>query len=432
MRPAPSIAAAVLILASACSGGGGGGPAAELHIGVDLPLTGPEARAAVPALNGMRFFVQQHPDLDGFAVSLVTADDAAGRAPDPERGAENVRSFVADPLLVAMLGPFDAAVARREIPVANAAALAMVSPATSSPCLTRDVLLPATLNPGRAAITCRDATLPSATDLRPSRVNNFFRLTTTDDLQGPAAAEYASARLHLLRVAVFSDHETYGQALADGFAARFTRLGGTVVTRVDLDPAAREDPTAALQAARAAGAQAVYFGGTASTGACALRARMLSVFDAGEATPFFGGDGLIEPACLQDAGPNSPGVYATAPIVDADSMPGAADMVAAYKRTYAGPADYGPYTVLAYEATAALYGALDRAIRAAGAGLPMRGNVVSQLSVTNLAGVTGTISFDAAGDTTNRILSIYEPAAAPPATTWKLVDTVDYRTSPPY
>jgi len=432
MRPAAPLAALLLVWASACSGGTGG-QARALHIGVDLPITGPEARAAIPALDGIRFFVQQHPELDGFAVSLVVSDDAAGGPANPALGMGNVQSFLADPLLVAMLGPFDAAVARREIPVANALALAMASPATSSPCLTRDDYLPAALNPSRVVITCRAASLPSGSDLRPSHLNNFFRLTTTDDLQGPAAADYASRQLHLLRVAVVSDHETYGQALADGFSARFLHLGGTVVAHLDEDPAAKQaDPTLFLQAAKAAGAQALYFGGTAATGACTLRKQMEQVFDPGEATPFLGGDGLIDPACLREAGANSAGIFATAPIVDAASLPAAAGLIAAYKKTYPNAADYGPYTALAYDSAAVVYQAIDRAIRLAGGELPVRGNVVSQLSAADLAGATGTIGFDSAGDTVNRIVSIYEPSAGDPGATWRHVDSVDYRTTPPY
>src|SRR5437016_9441593 len=111
-------------------------PARTIRIGVDLPTTGNEARAAVPALNGIRFFVQTHPTLDGFGVDLTVADDAGGGFPNPSHGASNVRGFLADSSLVAMIGPFDAGVARKEIPIANEAGLAMISPATSSPCLT--------------------------------------------------------------------------------------------------------------------------------------------------------------------------------------------------------------------------------------------------------------------------------------------------------
>ena len=289
-----------LIVSAACTGGGpGAGAAGPLHIGVDLPLTGPEGPAAQPALNGIRFFVQQHPTLDGFDVSITFADDAAGGFPNPQRGASNVAGFINDPALVAVIGPFDSPVARAEIPVANAAALAMVSPSTSSPCLTRDTFLPAALDPSGVAITCKDAGLPSASELRPAHVNNFFRLAPTDDLQGPAAADYAFKTLHVLRAAVVSDREAYGQALAAGFTKRFEKLGGSVVGHADLDPKTAGDATALLPGVNTAGAQAVYFGAATAGNGCAIRAQMKGIFDPGTATPFLGPDGIADdPACV--------------------------------------------------------------------------------------------------------------------------------------
>src|ERR1700694_226737 len=171
----------------------------------NAPLTGAEAPAAVPALNGIRFYVDKHPTISGFQVQFKTTDDARGGKPSPELGAANVQRFVAGSNVVAVLGPFDASVARREIPIANGADLAMVTPAISLPCLTRDVFVPALLNPAYTPISCKTAGLPSASELRPKHVNNFFRLTATDELQGAAAADYAYGRFHVLRAAVISD-----------------------------------------------------------------------------------------------------------------------------------------------------------------------------------------------------------------------------------
>ena len=424
-----------LIGASACAGGWSVPTAAgSLHIGVDLPLSGPEGPAAQRALNGIRFFVQQHPTLDGFNVSITTSDDAGGGPPNPQLGAANITAFINDPALVAVIGPFDSAVARREIPVANTAALAMVSPSTSSPCLTKDTYLPAALAPTGRAITCKDAGLPPASELRPAHVNNFFRLAPTDDLQGPAAADFAVKTLHVLKAAVVSDHEAYGQALAAGFSRRFEKLGGSVVGHTDLDPGTEGDATAFLAAVKRAGARAVYFGGATAGSGCAIRAQMKGIFDPGAATPFLGADGIADdPACVTAAAGNAAGIYATAPLVDATSLPAAAATLTAFKAAFGRPADYGPYTMVAYDTTAVLYAAIDRAIRAAGGQLPVRGNVISQLSGTSgLTGVTGTIGFDAAGDTTNRVFSVTEPSSEGAAAPWRLAGIVDYSAALPY
>jgi branched-chain amino acid transport system substrate-binding protein len=424
-----------LVLVAACSLPGGGGPAPALKIGVDLPLGGPEAAVGVPALDGIRFYVRQHPTVAGFSVTLTVKDDTSGGVAEPPLGATNVQAFVSDPLVMGVVGPLDSSVARAEIPVANQASLAMVSPATSSPCLTRDDYLPAALNPPRTPITCKDAGVASATDLRPSGVNNYFRLATTDDLQGPAAADFAYTDRHLLRVATVSDGEGYGEALAAAFATRFRADGGSVVGHLDAHAPDTAALVAFLQKARADGAQAIYYGGTSAGHGCAVRAQMAAVFGAsGEAAPMLGGDGIAQdPSCLQDAGADSAGIYATVPVVDASTVGTAEPVIGAFKQAFPAAADYGLYTVVAYDATAMLYDAIERAVRLAGGALPARGNVISQLSSTSgFAGATGLLGFDANGDTTHRVLTVFESPGSAADAAWVAAGRVDYSSAPPY
>jgi branched-chain amino acid transport system substrate-binding protein len=413
---------AVLLLAVACSPAAPSASAGKtLRIGVDLPLSGPEVRAATPALNGARFFVQTHPKLDGFDVRLVATDDAA----DPARGVSNVDTFVSDPSIVAMLGPFDGPVARKEIPVANAAGLAMVSPATSNPCLTRDTYLPAFLNPARTAVSCKDAGLPSASDLRPAHANNFFRLTTTDELQGAAAADFAFDTLHLLRLAVISDHEAYGQGLAAAFSARFARRGGSVVGRLDAGTTeSGSDIASFLSRMKADRVEALYYGGAG----CSVRTELASVWTGGDAAQLLGGDGIAQdPACA------GAGVYATVPIPDPTSLAGASATITAFRSSFGATTAYGPYTMLAYDATAVVYAALDRAIRDAGGATPTRAAVLAQVAQTSgLAGVTGQLGFDPAGDTTNRVVTVLQAPAGDARSPWKVAGTLDYSARLPY
>ena len=410
---------------------GGGAPPPRLEIGVDLPLHGAESAVGVPALDGVRFYVQQHPTVAGFAVTLAIRDDTSAGVPEAPLGAANVQGLASDPLVMGVIGPLDSSVARAEIPVANQASLAMISPATSSPCLTRDVYLPAALNTTLAPITCKDAGLPPASDLRPSGVNNFFRLAATDDLQGPAAADFAFTRLHLLRVATISDGEGYGQALAAAFATRFRALGGSVVGRLDEGGI----PVATFLAkVKADGAQAVYFGGVSSNGGCKVRALMAGVFPAGEAAPMLGGDGIAQdPACLADAASDSAGIFATVPVTDPTTLGTAETVISAYKQAHPEPGAYSPYTVIAYDATAILYDAIERAIHLAGGALPARGNIISQLSATTgFAGATGLLGFDAAGDTTHRVLTVFESPPSGTAGAWTAAGRIDYSTALPY
>jgi branched-chain amino acid transport system substrate-binding protein len=397
-------------------------------------MTGDEGRAAMPVLNGVRFFVHRHPTIAGYPVVIDIHDDAVAGIPNPDRGATNVQTMLADPQVVGMVGPFDSNVARAQLSIANQGRLAMVSPSTSSRCLTKEPFLPRGLSPSQREITCKEAGLPSPKELRPSGVNNFFRLAASDDLQGPAAADYAFKNLHLMRMAVLSDHEAYGQALADGFRARYARLGGSVVAHLDFDPNAKIELKAFFQQVKREGAQGIYYGGITANHGCTIRAQMAPLFEPGEITPYLGGDGIAQdPACVRDAGANATGIYATVPAADAAHIPGALSTIEAFKKEYASLADYGAYTISAYDATGVLYSAIDRAIRAGGGSLPYRAAVVAQLAATTaFVGATGTFGFDESGDSTLRVLSIFEPAAADPKAGWNWVHSVDYSAALPY
>jgi hypothetical protein len=65
--------------------------------------------------------------------------------------------------------------------------------------------------------------------------------------------------------------------------------------------------------------------------------------------------------------------------------------------------------------------------------LPTREAVTQDAGqLDGVAGLTGSLSFDRAGDTTNRVISVYETTAADPRGPWKLVDSVDYSAHLPY
>jgi branched-chain amino acid transport system substrate-binding protein len=428
--------AGALSLASlvACSGGDSGSNGPTIKIGVDLPLSGDEGQAGTPTLNGVRFFVHEHPVLEGFNVVVSARDDAVKGVHDPKVGAQNMSAFIADPQVLGVVGPFDASVARATIPLANQAHLAMISPSTSSRCLTKEPYLPAGLNSTRVAITCKAAGLPSPADLRPAKVNNFFRLATTDDLQGAAAADFGYKDLHLLRVAVLSDHEAFGQALASSFRARFTKLGGLVVLYQDFTPSATLDLSAFFKLAKKEGAQAIYFGGVTANNGCKIRAQMAAVFGIGATTPYLAGSGIAQDAaCVRDAGSNAAGIYATVPVVTPEQVPSTQPVITAFKAAYPHTWDYGAYTMLAYDATAVLYDAIGKAIRAAGGKMPARDDVVAKLAATTaFPGATGTFGFDAAGDTTHRVISIFEATSSDPAAGWQWVNAVDFSAKLPY
>jgi ABC-type branched-subunit amino acid transport system substrate-binding protein len=161
---------------------------------------------------------------------------------------------------------------------------------------------------------------------------------------------------------------------------------------------------------------------------------MVSVFGHGDTTPFIGGDGIAQdPDCVRNAGANAIGIYATVPAIAAESVPTAQPIIAAFKAQFAGAGDYGPYSIAAYDSTGVLYAAIDRAIKAAGGSLPARDSIVTEMAATTaFPGATGTFGFDTAGDTSLRVVSVFESRSSDPAKPWPWVAAVDYTAALPY
>lgn len=421
-------------VAFACGGGGGGGGANKgtIAIGVDLPISGTEGSQGLPTLNGVKFAVQKKVSVEGYTLTVKSFDDAIQGAHDPQKGAQNAQTMVADQEILGEIGPFNSSVARAMMPILNQAHMTMISPANTNQCLTKDVYIPVALGAPRD-VTCKDAGLPAPSELRPTGTNNYFRVAATDDLQGPAVADYAFSTLKISKVGVASDNQTYGKGIADTFAARFKKVGGTIVARFDYDSKNTNDFKTFLQQAKSGGAQGIFFGGVTATKGCIIRNQMSGIFPTGEATPFLGGDGIAQdPECIKAAGNNALGIFGAVAIVDPSKVPTAASAIADFKKAYPNSADYGSYTIAAYDATNILIAAMQRAIKANNGNKPTRDQVRAEVAkTTNFAGATGTITFDKNGDTSAKIISLYEsPKSAKPDDDWLWVSAVDYGKTP--
>src|ERR1700694_3724720 len=96
---------ACLIAVPACLAAPAAPAAKTITIGVDLPLTGDEGRAGQSTLNGIGYFVQQHPTLNGFTIILDVRDDASSAPRDTAPAVKNLKAFIANPRVVALVGP---------------------------------------------------------------------------------------------------------------------------------------------------------------------------------------------------------------------------------------------------------------------------------------------------------------------------------------
>ncbi|HET6309632.1 MAG TPA: branched-chain amino acid ABC transporter substrate-binding protein [Candidatus Nitrosotalea sp.] len=381
---------AATFVAFAC-GGSTGTTASKgtIKIGSDLPVCTVGGQATQ---NGVQFAIDtknKAGGVEGYTIQFQGFDDCRQAAYSADAGVENVQKMLGDAKFLGMIGPYNSAVAKAQIPVAEPQHFVMVSPSNTNPCLTKD--------------------LPDCSyhpqDLRKGNANSYFRVVTTDDYQGPAMSSYAYSTLKATKVGILDDSTVFGVGIANAFEAKVKALGGSTL-RKSYKKDQTSDFRSILLAFKTFGAMAVYVGGTDDQNICQPRAQMKTI---GWDVPFMGGDGIETTDCIDQATGNEANIYATSAGADATQIPGAAATIAAFRKAFPGPNDFGGYTMQAYDAANALMAAVGRAIKANNGNVPTREQVRTQMAATKgFVGVIGTYDFDANGDTNLKVVSIYQ------------------------
>jgi branched-chain amino acid transport system substrate-binding protein len=252
--------------------------------------------------------------------------------------------------------------------------------------------------------------------LRPTGKINYFRIATTDNHQGPAGADYLFKTKGYKSVYVIDDAETYGVGIADAFSKEWQALGGKLLGRSS-EPSTTISYVSLLTQIAAKHPDLIYFGGLNSTGGNLIRKQMLQVPGL-QKTPLAGGDGIEASDFASVIGVNQGGpAYATVAVVDTSKNPAAQTFVKQYDAVYS---TISVYSAAAYDCTNILIQAIKTALAngvhtpqnssdAAGA-KTFRQAVINAIQNISFDGVTGHQAFDANGDTTNKIISIYQVA----------------------
>ena len=192
-----ALAGSAILVLGACGTNTAAAPTA-IKIAIELPLQGSEKAASQPIINGIRLAVKQAGGAaGGYTITVPDSaifDDAlaSSGAHDPQTGANNMTKIVADETYAAVIGPLNSNVAKVQIPISNAAGLLQCSPANTNTDLTKGA---------------------PAAQLR-TKPNNYIRVVTTDDIQGPAAALYIYNTLKKKSVYIIDDTEVFGKGVA--------------------------------------------------------------------------------------------------------------------------------------------------------------------------------------------------------------------------
>ncbi len=414
------VAGAVIVLA-ACSSGGStaapttapasaatGGSAApstgaskgELKLGVTLPLSGGAAADGQPTLKGAQLAVDQINSaggVDGYTIKLVPLDHAVNGKYNEQQGAQDMQTFVSDAGVIGVVGPYNSAVAKVQIPISNAAGLLQCSPANTNESLTK---------PEFGALDYRKT--------NPDKIN-YIRVAATDDIQGPAMAVYAYNTLGLKNMLVVDDVTTFGKGVADNFQKKFESLGGTVI-RVGAG-ADTTDFNSIITDAKTKNPDGVYYGGVVTSGGGLL---LKQLRQQGLTIPFTGPDGIVNGAgdakgsLIQIAGAQaSANSYGTVAAIG--DFPGKADFEKAFAEHFESDADFkvaGAYSGPAYACATVILDSLKAALNAN----PTADQAAIREAVRAYASdpshtfktVLGDESFDKNGDTTQQFISFYK------------------------
>lgn len=380
------------------SNNNGGGSKTTVVIGVDAPLTGSLSALGQGIKNSVDLAAKtanKNNEVKGVTFTTGPLDDQAV----PGTGQQNATKLVADKNVLGVVGPLNSGVAQSMQGVFAKAGLTEVSPANTNPALSQG------------------DNWAKGEKNRPFKT--YFRTATTDVIQGRFAAQYYHNDAKKQKVFVVDDKQTYGAGLATIFAQEFKRLGGEVVGTDHLT-VKETDFSGIANKIKNSGADSVYFGGQFPEGG------LLSdqVKKAGAHIPLMGGDGIYDPGFISASGESNDGDLGTSVGYPVEQLPSAQSFVknyqaAGYKDPYAA---YGGYS---YDAAWAIIQAVKKAVEDNNGKLPSnaRAAVVDAMSKISFDGVTGKVSFDQYGDTTNKQLTVYQVVNG----AWKSVKSATFQ-----
>lgn len=355
-----------------------------VSIGLSFPITGAEAGSIGRVLKGAQMAIAEANEQGGIAgyklnpIVLNSATTTAGQY-DPAQAALNTRQLVADPTVVACIGPITSSEGKAISPLLSLADLATVTPEATNP----------------------DITSPKfASTFRPNGKAIFFRMVATDAYQGPEMANFMYRKLNAKSVYVIDDSSAYAVGIADSFQAQAEKLGVKVLGRDQVNSKAT-DFSVMLTKVAALKPEAIYYGASVQAGVKLVK----QTYDAMPKVMKLTGDGLFGPDVLTAAGfPAAENLYVSIASPHLVENPDMRDWIARFvKRFNTEPDDYA---ITSYDAAMVI---LDAIKRTAESGKEVnRSNVRDAIQATKLKTLQGEVSFDENGDINQKVISVFE------------------------
>ena len=346
---------------------------AVVRIATQSPLSERYEAEGRALMSAVKLAVDQHGRAlvrHGVAVEVAPFDDRGTASV----GVDDARRIVADPAIVAVIGPLDSDVALAVAPIYRDADLAMLTPSATHPALT-----------GRG-------------------LTNVFRLCGRDDVQTDLAARFVAKSLRARKVHVVYHDTAYGRGNAELFRAAARDRGLTIVgfDRVPIDA----DAGAVAPAIRATAPDVLYVAGPPEVAAPLFMAARR----AGVGATFVGSDAIDSSELLKRAGEAAQGVYYTSVAGPVGVHPQARGFAYDYRKKFGTNPE--PFAAQAYDAAAIVLQTLARVSRVGT--MPSRQSVVADLHDSRYMGLTGPIAFDEHGDLRRALYLVMKVTADDP------------------
>ena len=288
-----------------------GTASAQVKMGVEGPITGPNAAFGAQLKNGAEQAVTDINAAGGIMgqkISIQFGDDVS----DPKQGVSVANKFAADGVKF-VVGAFNSGVTMPSSEVYQENGILEITPASTNPQVTERGMW------------------------------NIFRTCGRDDQQGAVAAAYILKHFKGKKIAVVHDKTTYGKGLADETKKGINKGGLKEVLYEGINTGDK-DFSALISKIKQSGADLVYWGGLHTEGGLIVR----QMRDQGMKTPLMGADGITTDEFASVGGPGVEGTLMTyGP--DARKNPAAKGVVAEFKKKNFDPEAYTLYSYAAVQ-----------------------------------------------------------------------------------
>ncbi|WP_242395788.1 ABC transporter substrate-binding protein [Anaeromyxobacter oryzisoli] len=330
---------------------------APIVIGHVTSLTGDTATFGQGSNNGVKLALDEINAAGGVKGHKIVLEiyDTQGK---PEEAAIAATRLITDKKATVLIGELGSSRTLAVAPIADANKIPAISPASTSPKVTKD----------------GDKTRPY-----------MFRVCFIDPFQGTVMGKFARQNLKVTKAAIVRDvGNDYSQGLADYFAKTFKELGGEIVADVSYK-SGDQDFKAQLTRVKATNPEIVYVPGYYTDVALIGRqAREL-----GLKVPLAGGDGWDSATLYEIAQGALDGGYFTNHYSVENQSPVVQEFVKKYEATYKGQKP-DSFAALGYDAARLAVDAMNRATDLTPTAIR---DAIEK--TTSFQGVTGTIRLDA-------------------------------------